>query len=1005
MSGYRCSMKNVKLNFLLIFFLTFGLSYQGYADCPIFVESNTEIEAAANKTGKGLKNFFSFNWSNLDFDEKLLQYIRVTAIKDQGVDGYFNPKIQVCDYEGKDNCYILPSGTSCHKIYGTQGTGAGVSAAVFIDWEGNRMLADGTIKTDNSEKIKEGIAKGLGWEWADDVTDEEKRRFANSPKICACSQKGTCMSGGSAWFSRVVQGENIFRPGDMDKACDTCYQKKIKCAPVPLAPGPPPFCEQLAMSPPQVRIVPITDEDNDYFNPIVGVMISGLKERNLLGFPHVVSNNENIPNYLYPVEDKGTHYHFKTYRKKGQLCAEYLGTQSTNEQNPQFTRCFPAPPAPEPKILRIVDANTLEIEMKMSKSTCTNAHGTYSNDLCTFNVTNYPVNIGPLSLKVVKPAIVAKTTDSNNTKSYIDNIIEGILESNPQQFKVLKEYGYVPDVQVKCSKGGSFYSLNDFEKKLKDKSIQCEFNNSGQPEIEVKYKGNSNSKMLCLSGWQPEPEEFVLEREGKVVPLKSMGTKYIEYNSVYSKESNQFYYLPSKERETVDPLKRRQDQLDKIIFNKQGYVFFPEENKQEKGKCSYCVKRNDEIDDAFKSSKGLKVVYKLMNAEHREECNQGDDGCICSDGKCSRSKQYLNKEDGETFYLRYEEVDCKDKDGKTLKNNEGEVQKCTQLKDQLIKANRTEVFYADKLCRFDLEGFKEKLKEIIEKQLENKEQEFEKKSEKSHDFGSGNHDVDGSQITSSHVEIEVWGSGEAGHIENTPNLCKSYTDYATKKNACSTETRAGMPGDYIKAELEIDPDYPIIEVKVSEGGGNQKSRYTDKDGGPIFVRKCSVGKKECKNLITMGGGGIYKMYPHGNNYNDYRSYKSYMETIIDDSVKLKEETKTTGLRDTEDNRIAYIENGKIKYETVECRRGFRSSKPGAGGCIDKSKGIYGKGSAGQVKVTPIIKGFDKNIIKDAIEKRIGNRYDPGEVRDFSKSEFDTSLTKMIEEELKKELLG
>lgn len=53
--------------------------------------------------------------------------------------------------------------------------------------------------------------------------------------------------------------------------------------------------------------------------------------------------------------------------------------------------------------------------------------------------------------------------------------------------------------------------------------------------------------MLCLSGWQPEREEFVLEREGKVVPLKSMGTKYIEYNSVYSKESNQFYYLPSKE--------------------------------------------------------------------------------------------------------------------------------------------------------------------------------------------------------------------------------------------------------------------------------------------------------------------------------------------------------------------------------------------------------------------------------------------------------------------------
>jgi len=129
-----------------------------------------------------------------------------------------------------------------------------------------------------------------------------------------------------------------------------------------------------------------------------------------------------------------------------------------------------------------------------------------------------------------------------------------------------------------------------------------------------------------------------------------------------------------------------------------------------------------------------------------------------------------------------------------------------------------------------------------------------------------------------------------------------------------------------------------------------------------------------------------------------------METIIDDSVKLKEKTTTIGLRDTEDNRIAYIENGEIKYETIECSSGFRSSKPGAGGCIDKSKGIYGKGSAGYVKITPIIKGFDINIIDDAIEKMIGNRYDLGNVRDFLTGDADTSIIKMIEEEIKKELL-
>ncbi|WP_406833422.1 hypothetical protein [Wolbachia endosymbiont (group A) of Bombylius major] len=951
MSGYRYFMRNVKLNFLLIFLLIFGLSYQGYADCPTFVESNTWWEAIAGG-----------NW---------VKEIKVKAIKDQGVVGYFNPKIRVCAYDGKSYCYDLQSGESCRQIYGTQSTGGGVSAAAFIDWEGNRMLADGTIKTDNSEKIKEGIAKGLGWEWADDVTDEEKRRFANSPKICACSQKGACMSGISSWGAKVFSGANIFRPGDMDKACDTCYQTAVKCAPVPLAPGPPPFCEQLAMSPPQVRIVPITDKDNDYFDPRVGVIISGLEERKELGFPHVVSNNENIPNHSYTVTDKDTRYYFKTYRKKGQLCAEYHGTQSIDKKNPQFVRCFPAPPAPEPEIVKVANENTLEIKMKMSESTCTyRAHGVYSNGVCTFNViTNSTKNIGLLSLKVVKPAIVAKTTDSSNTKSYIDNIIEGILESNPQQFKVLKEYGYVPDIETECK---------EFQ------GNKCKLNNLGQPEIEVKYKGNSNSKMLCLSGWQPEPEEFVLERENKIIPLKLMGTRYTKYNAVYSKESNQFYYLPSKE--IVYPLKETQERLDKIIFNKQEYVFFPDENEQKKGECSYCVKKDSKIDEKLKSGEGLKVVYKLTDVEHKEGCEQGDDGCICFDGKCSRSKQYLNKnEDDKPFYLRYEEVDCKDKDGKVLRDEKNEVRKCTQLKDQLIKANRTEVFYADKLCRFDLEGLKEKLKEIIKEQLENQEQEFEKKSEESYGFGSGDSDM---EITG-HVEIEVWGSGEAGHIKDTPINCKPLT--------CSTESRAGIPGDYIKAKLKVDPHYPVITVKGTEGGGNQEQHSSDKDGGPMFIKMCSLDRQSCRELITIAGGGKHRVY----------GGKSYKETVIHgESLELEKRIRTTNESgSTEDNRIAYIENGKIKYEIIECKSGLRSNKPGAGGCIDESKGIYGKGSAGYVKITPIIKGFDKNIINDITEGIMKNRHDLGKVRDFLTGNFDTNTIEIIIEKLKKKLLG
>ncbi|MFP3021155.1 MAG: hypothetical protein ACEY3F_07675 [Wolbachia sp.] len=967
-------MKSVKLKanfFFLVLILL--IANNGYSDACKDIYTRTDLEAGGSSIGKGFWNFITGKWGNLNFDPHLLKEIKVTAIKDQGIDGYFNPKIQVCDYEG-NNCYQLYSETSCHQIYGTQTSGAGVSAAVFIDWAGDKMLGDG--------KIKEGIAKGLEWEWVDNVTDEEKRKFANSPKICACSQKAACISGIFEWADKVGEGANIFRPGGMENVCDTCYQKKVKCAPIPLAPGPPPFCEQLAMSPPQVRIVPITNGDNDYFDPKVKVIIGDLKGRDgeigeKLDFPKEYGESKAWGRSI-PGTD-GTKYYFKTHREKDKLCAEYLGTQSIDEKNPQFARCFPAPPAPEPKVVKVVNGNTLEIEMKMSESTCTNrAHRTYSDGSCTFNVTNHPVNIGPLSLTVVKPAIVAKTTDSNNEKSYIDNIIEGILESNPQQFKVLKQYDYVPDIETECK---------EFQ------GNKCKLNNLGQPEIEVKYKENSNSKMLCLSGWQPEPEEFVLERENKIIPLKLMGTKYIKYNAVYSKESNQFYYLPSKE--IVDLLKEPQNRLDKIIFNKQGYVFFPDENKQEKGKCSYCVKRNDEIDEAFKSGKGLKVVYKLMDVGHREECKQGDDGCTCFDGKCSRSKQYLNKKDDKPFYLTYEEVPCEDENG--------EGQNCTKLKDQPIKADRTEVFYADKLCRFDLEGLKEKVKEIIKKQLESKKQELEKKkqelekkSEKSYDPESKDVYTDDLSIMFDRVEIEAWGSGEAGHIANVDH---------------STESRSGMPGDYIKAKLKIDPDYPIIKVQVTEGGGNQESRLSDKDGGPIFIEMCNSQKQHCKPLITVAGGGMHKIYGPQNT--------SYRDTIIHEpSLKLGEPViLASASKSTEDNKITYIEDGQVKYTTVNCESNLRSNKPGAGGCIDKNKeihdensprymqkGIYGKGSPGYVKIRPIIKEFDKEEINDAIEKVTRDLYDLEAMTDFSTKDLNVNIREKVEEEIKKELL-
>ncbi|MDR2609040.1 MAG: hypothetical protein LBC06_00405 [Rickettsiales bacterium] len=981
-------MRSVRLNFLFIFFLTFGLLYQGCADCPSLVWTNTHAEANLSKAGKGIagvfKGLFGGGW-DLNFDEKLLQYIKVKVIKDQGIDGYFNPKIRVCDYEG-DNCHELYSGTSCQKIYGTQGSGAGVSAAVFIDWEGDKTKAGGEI------------AQGLEWEWAEGVTDEEKVKFVNSPKICACSQKSACLSGASATFARCGQGANIFRPGEMAKVCDTCSwgqgKQKIKCVPVPLAPGPPPFCEQLAMSPPQVRIVPVTNEKNDYFDPKVKVIIGDLigKDGEIgekLDFPRKYKKDKagesSTPGEVreHSILDRdGTTHYFETYRKKNKLCTEYRGIEKEESQRKlQFpARCFPVPPAPEPEVVEVVNENTLKIKVEMSRESCMKqVNRSYSDGYCTFeisfNASEDRKKIDPRSFRVVKPRIVKKTTKNSNDESNITDVTEGILRKNPQ-FKILEKYGLTPNIGIQFPDGKD-YSITNFTEGNEIKPTKLELDDMGLPKIEVRYmrvkdQANSKRKMLCLSGWKPEPEEFVLKRKSKIISLKSMGARYIKYNTVYSKESNQLYYFPCNE--TTDVLAKSQSELDKIIFNKRGYISIPEENANRNN----CIAEKDDEMDTKQDCNKCKIVYKLIDGKHEEKkCKQGQDGCLCSGEACSRSTQYLNKKNNKPFYLRYKEVDCKDKDGKTLKNEKGEIRKCTQLKDQLIKANRPEVFYADKLCRLDLAGLKAKLKEIIKKQLEKKKQDIEEKDRKTYDLGDGYTD-DLSQYD--YVEIEAWGGGEAGHIKNT---------------AHSTESRPGMPGDYIKAKLKIDPSRPVI--KVTEGGGGQEDSSSNKDGGPTWIEMCNSYRQDCQPLITVAGGGKYRTYGR----------QDYKDTIIhEQNLKLEEEiTKGDKLSSTEDNKIAYIDDGEIKYKNVtECNKSYANKTHGAGGCVNKDNGSYSKGSPGYVKIKPMFDKIDESKINAAVDEMVDNLKDVT-IDDSLINKLDKKIIDTIKEEIRKELLG
>lgn len=934
-------MKNVKLNFLLILCLILSFPYQGNADCPPFVKSNTFWEAI---TGR--------NW---------VKEIKVQAIKDQGTDGYFNPKIRVCAYDGKSYCYELNGGTSCRQIYGTQSTGAGVSAMTFIDWEGNKT------------SIGAKMGEGLEWEWADGVTQEEQEKFANSPKICACSQKGACMSGISSWGANFFSGENIFHNKKMEDLCDTCYQTKIKCAPIQLAPGPPPFCKQLEMSPTQVRIVPIADKDNDYFDSRVKVIVGNLQDSSIekrLDFPDQYGK-DNAKEHSILGEGGVTHY-FKTYREKNKLYAEYHGTKGIDENKSlQFTRSFPAPHAPEPTIVEIVkdqdgsSSNTLKIKMKMSNNTCGTVRGKYSDGFCTFDINNSVKHIGPLFFKVVKPAIKQIVADTSNNE-----MLKKIL-SNNEQFKILEEYKCTPDILIECS--GS-YALKDFGKEQLKK---CKLDNLGQPEIEVKYKENLKSKMLCLSGWKPDPEEFFLDRGNEIISLKSIGAQYIEYNAVFSKESKKFYYFPSNK--AVDILgELDQRDLDEIVFNKQGYISI---HKLNEGK-SHCTVDEDKKLLIKQDWSHCKLAYELTDGEYKDPnpCNQDEDGCFCPNGQCSRSTQYVNKKDNKPFYLKYEEASYKDEHGK--------IQKGIRLKDQLTKVNRSEVFYANKLCRFDLSGLTENLKKVIETQLKHKKEALENKLQKPYDLGDGYTD---DLSIYDYVEIEAWGGGEAGHIRG---------------KASSRETRSGMPGDYIKAKLKIDPNYPFIQVKVTEGGGGREGYEPNKDGGPTIIKMCKDNtERDCKDFITVAGGGKYRTYG-GTEYKETKVHRNLKQGEFQDIAIAKvENTKD------KDKQVAYIENGQIKYESMRCdnldsNNVNSSGKYGAGGCIDQNGNgkNYSKGAPGYAKIKPIlgeitgskVDSLIEEMIKDSssINKSINNQLietlDP-DVRNTIKDKITTEL--------------
>lgn len=956
MNGYRYFMKNVSIK-IFILSLIFIISHEVYADCSGTVKFTTGAEIAANQAGKGFGNFITLKWKDLNFDEKMLQYISVYAIKNQGVNGYFNPKIKVCNYEGYD-CHELYSGISCQKIYGTQDSGAGVSAATFIDWEGN--------KTKPGTKI----ADGLEWTWAKNITDDEKEKFANSPKICVCSQKGACTEHFWQWNVQVSKGENIFRPGELSNVCDTCEwsqgKQKIRCAPIPLEPGPPPFCDQLPSSLPEIKVVPV--QNNDYFEPQLRVIGGHLKEAKHLSF-----SNHSQEKLI----TEGNHtYYFKTERKDNQLCAEYYGTKEIKEENLEFTRCFLSPNAPQPQGITS-SGNKLTFTIKMTKEMCKHHDGEYYdgeyNGICTITLSKETdKKIGPLSFKIVTPKMRNTKNDTDkvdpNEKDYNQVFKETLRTSKtPNIFNTLKQYDCAPKVirekksEVPSDKKGNIPLLDK----------------NGDLNVRFIYETeNKQGKMLCVSGWKPTPDEYIFIKEQKPVRLISLGSTYAQYIAVYSEESNRIHYVT--DNKTTDLSDKTQEELDTIVFDHEGYMLIP-------GKNTCIVNKDNEVIKKAKEKNDCSIAYKLIDQEHKQSCKKEQSTCkeesgySCNGNKCIRSTKYVEKENNELFYLPFEK------------------QEDNYVKKRPIKVDATEVFYADDLCTFDLKGLKENISSIMERYLKSTKSKRESENNKTFEFGNdSNYTSNLSQYK--YVEIEAWGGGEAGHIAGKA--------YSTKNT-----TRIGKPGDYIKAKLKIDKGYPFFRIKVTEGGGGIKDRIQNKDGGPTIIEICpSSDHSNCKELITIRGGGDYHQYG-GDTYNKTKIHRELQEGEDLHITEIGKDLPITKGDDLNNNKkIAYIENGKISLETVNiCEMDYMSNRYGAGGCIDEETGTYGRGKAGGAIIKPIMEEIPMVKIEETIDKLLedknGNNISTEEydIIKIIDANIDTNIHEKIKEKIQEQL--
>ena len=273
---------------------------------------------------------------------------------------------------------------------------------------------------------------------------------------------------------------------------------KIGCLDLPLAPGPPPFCERL-QSYPEVRVVPVQYRkfDGDP-NDIPINLIDSPKIRIIIGNGNKTCDNgviipasntcsDNsigiITDYAatYTIENNGAettheidHNHYKHKFKiryvneSKEICAKH---KTLNYDSEEHTYCIPAPELTKPILTKVpgstIDSPSIDINFPLVGHQITLNYGE-----------KYDVGDTNIQLGLIRPTV-------NQLREFI--------------------------MRLTCSDGGN---------------IQNNICSNGD-NIDSSYKENTKSNAICLTGLTDN--NYYMRQDGDILPIKQIqNTYYLE---------------------------------------------------------------------------------------------------------------------------------------------------------------------------------------------------------------------------------------------------------------------------------------------------------------------------------------------------------------------------------------------------------------------------------------------------------------------------------------------